>query len=492
MQVNENVNASNFLAVGNLAAKGSRAKAAKSEQTDFASFLTPSADTSVKTQSDMDSQTDAKNVSSEESVSRESAPDKNVADTKKENVQKTDPEAEREPLCDEAVSAKHADAVEETEQVDENGQDFSVEETDAFLGVVGHILQQVMELSGLNAMELKGKLDEMGIEPEDLFSEKGLKEIFLSVKSAEVSDLIVKEDLNQEWNQFLNAVHEEMEQAEISWHELNVYAGKQNTEIVFEKVFQNPSNLVENFSQKNTVNQPVGMEMQADLDEPSVVLFDEKPMEDHQNAMDFQMEKKQESYDLGEAEDITKPDFSVDKADKKDTHFEHPVLQAVEQTLDNIRDISFAKDIPVSGREIIDQIVEMVKVKMNQDTTSLEMQLYPEHLGKIQIHVVSKDGVMTARIVAETEAAKQAVEGGLTSLKESLEQQNLKVDAIEVMVSTTGFESGEKEQNSYAQQKKSRSGRKLDLSELQEDEAVKEAAELEKMKYTGSSVSYTA
>lgn len=486
MQVNESVNASNFLAVGNQAGNSNRAKSEKSEQTDFASFLIPSADASGKTPAGAKPQPDVKRTSFKENSVKDKTLDKNVSDVKEDTLKK-DLEAVKEPLHDDAVTTEHAKASEDV--VGENGQELSSEETDALLEAAGTILQQVMEQFGLTAEELNEKLNEFGMEATDLLSEDGLKSFFLSMKSAEVSDLIVDEGLNQEWNRFFNDVNEGMQQNGMNWDDLSAYAKEQEADNVLDYVSRIVSRTAEDFVKKDAMNQPDGMEMSADPDEPVVTVSDENPIKNQQNAPDSEMDENRDTYTF-KGETHSAGENSLEE--KKNSHSENPVLQAVEQAFQNVQDISFADEIPVSGKEVIDQIVEQVRVKMNQDTTSLEMQLYPEHLGKIQINVVSKDGVMTARIIAETEAAKQAIEGGLTSLKESMEQQNLKVDAIEVMVSTTGFESGNEEQNSYEQQQSSRSGKKLDLSELQEDEDGKEAAELEKMKYTGSSVSYTA
>lgn len=485
MQVNESVNASNFLAVGNQAGNSNRPNSEKSEQTDFASFLISSADASGKTSAGVKPQPDVKKTCFKENSVKDKTLDKNVSDLK-EDALKKDLEAVKEPLHDDTVTTEHAKASEDV--VEENGQELSSEETDALLEAAGTILQQVMEQFGLTAEELNQKLNEFGMETADLLSEDGLKNFFLSMKSAEVSDLIVDEGLNQEWNQFFDGVNEGMEQNGMNWDDLSAYAKEQETDNVLDYVSRIISRTAEDFVKKDAMNQPDGMEMPADPDEPIITVSDENPIKNQQNAPDSKMDENRDAHTS--KEEHSTEDTSMEG--KKNSHFENPVLQAVEQALDSVQDISFADEIPVSGKEVIDQIVEQVRVKMNQDTTSLEMQLYPEHLGKIQINVVSKDGVMTARIVAETEAAKQAIEGGLTSLKESMEQQNLKVDAIEVMVSTTGFESGNEEQNSYEQQQSSRSGKKLDLSELQEDEDGKEAAELEKMKYAGSSVSYTA
>ncbi|MDE6434351.1 MAG: flagellar hook-length control protein FliK [Lachnospiraceae bacterium] len=513
MQVNESVNVSNFFMVGNQTGKGSRTSADKSEQTDFASFLKSSTDSSGKNNTDVKQQSDVKAVSSKDTSLKntssketsvkdktveKSAEDVRQENVKEENVQNTDLEVEKEPLYDEIIATEQIETTEILENVvEESDTDLSLEELDALLETIGNILQQVMEHFDLAVEDLSKKLDEFGMEAEDLLSEDGLKSFFLSMNSADVSDLLVDEGLNQDWNQFFDDLKEEIVQDGVSLEDLSDYAKGQNEKNLLDYMPHVDSHMEENLVKTGVAKQPDGgqdvdmdMDIPIDLKEPSVTVSNENPIrKDGQDTSDSEMSGKQDTYTFKEEVHNTEKNSVTDK---RDLHFEHPVLQAVEQALDNVQDVSFVEEVPVSGKEVIDQIVEQVKLNMNQDTTSLEMQLYPEHLGKIQINVVSKDGVLTARIMAETEAAKQAIEGGLTSLKESMEQQNLKVDAIEVMVSTTGFESNNEEQSLYERKQSSNSGKKSGLSELQEDEDEKEAAELEKMKYAGSSVSYTA
>ena len=69
-----------------------------------------------------------------------------------------------------------------------------------------------------------------------------------------------------------------------------------------------------------------------------------------------------------------------------------------------------------TAENITKQVVNQVKLTMKNDVTSLQMQLYPEHLGKVSIQVVSKNGVLTAQIAAENEVAKAALESQLCLL----------------------------------------------------------------------------
>lgn len=93
-------------------------------------------------------------------------------------------------------------------------------------------------------------------------------------------------------------------------------------------------------------------------------------------------------------------------------------------------------DTSIEMTTIVDQIVEQIKVKIGEHTTSMELTLTPEHLGKVNLTIVSKDGVMTAQFVAETEMAKKALESQMQLLKQNFEQQGLKVNEVEVMVSS--------------------------------------------------------
>ena len=125
--------------------------------------------------------------------------------------------------------------------------------------------------------------------------------------------------------------------------------------------------------------------------------------------------------------------------------------------------------------EVLQQIAEFVRVNVSQDTTSLEMQLNPENLGKLYLHISSnREGSITAQFTAQNEAVKEALETQLVELKQTLNQQGVKVDAIEVSVATHEFERNleqsaerEKQQGQQEEQRQGRRSLKLDnLDEL--------------------------
>jgi flagellar hook-length control protein FliK len=105
---------------------------------------------------------------------------------------------------------------------------------------------------------------------------------------------------------------------------------------------------------------------------------------------------------------------------------------------ENIGGTEFSAKLDVD--EIIRQIVDYVKVTASNDETTLEMQLNPEHLGKLYIELTAKEGNVSAHITAQNEAVKEALEAQMITLKENLNQAGVKVDAVEVTVGSHEFE----------------------------------------------------
>lgn len=149
-------------------------------------------------------------------------------------------------------------------------------------------------------------------------------------------------------------------------------------------------------------------------------------------------------------------------------------------------------------REIVDQIVEKIKVAIKPGNTSMELQLNPESLGRVNLTVASKNGVLTASFTAENQISKEAIESQVQVLKDNLNNQGIKVEAIEVNVSQFGFrqntESGADAQGQSKQQKKTGT-RRINLDSFNEeatDISEEEALAARVLRDNGGSVDYTA
>lgn len=159
----------------------------------------------------------------------------------------------------------------------------------------------------------------------------------------------------------------------------------------------------------------------------------------------------------------------------------------------------FAANLPegnVSAQEIYDQIGEYVKTNVRPGVSEVEMQLNPESLGFVHVHVSAKQGNLTAQFIVQNEAVKAALEMQMLQLKADFEQQGIKVEAVEVAVESQAFNQN-MEQNdgkAEAQQETKRQGiRSLNLNEeLEEELTEEEQLVVEMMEANGNTINYQA
>ena len=195
-------------------------------------------------------------------------------------------------------------------------------------------------------------------------------------------------------------------------------------------------------------------------------------------------------------------------ADKKESQFDGGNDQSMfEQFMSHLtaEKVNMAEDVSMKAtvveqmREIVNQVVEQIKVTVKPDTSAMEIQLNPENLGKVNLSVVAKEGHITAQFVTETEMAKHALEGQMQQLRETLGEQGLKVDEVEVTVSNFDFsQSSQANAEEQKQQQQSVFSKKVarnlninnmdDLEDMTEEEQL--AAKI--MQLNGNQVDYTA
>ncbi len=150
---------------------------------------------------------------------------------------------------------------------------------------------------------------------------------------------------------------------------------------------------------------------------------------------------------------------------------------------------------------IIQQVTEHVKMQVQADTTSLEMQLHPESYGKLNLQVSVRDGVVTAKLAVENELVRQALENQIVQLREDMSERGLKVDAVEVAIASHEFERNleEGQENNQASHNGSDTTRRqINLREegmsLEEIAAMTEAEALTRkiMLENGNSIDFSA
>ncbi|MEE3392243.1 MAG: flagellar hook-length control protein FliK [Lachnospiraceae bacterium] len=126
---------------------------------------------------------------------------------------------------------------------------------------------------------------------------------------------------------------------------------------------------------------------------------------------------------------------------------------------DNIfRSVMETKEVRSSNiREmisIVNQVTGDIRLHLSDSMTSMQMQLNPERLGHVLLHLTSRNGVMTAQFTVENQAAKDALESQMIRLQQTFDEKNIQVTDIEVTVSNMSFT----DQNSSGQNMNSDQG----------------------------------
>ncbi|MBD5546566.1 MAG: hypothetical protein HDQ97_04100 [Lachnospiraceae bacterium] len=179
-------------------------------------------------------------------------------------------------------------------------------------------------------------------------------------------------------------------------------------------------------------------------------------------------------------------------------------MDALIQNRVQTAEVSFEQTATVFSeqtREIMDQIMDYMKIQLKPGMDQLEMQLHPESLGTVHIQLSSKGGEVTAQFQVQNETVKAAIESQIASLQESLKEQGIKVEAVQVTVENHGFESNlwqgqGREENASSHNNSRKSPRRINLNDL-DGTFVEEAGEEEllaakMMEANGNTVDYTA
>lgn len=261
----------------------------------------------------------------------------------------------------------------------------------------------------------------------------------------------------------------------------------------------------------------------ADTTEPSIT---EKEMTDATDTTELQSVVTEQTEDVADEEQtelrksVAKDDATTE-TDKKATveHVDAPKKQSapkqdsgsqtslfdqmMEQVAlakaEHVESVQDKVTVVQQMREVFEQVVEQIKVTVTEDTSEMTMQLNPENLGKVNLSIVAKEGHITAQFVTETEVARQALESQIQQLRDTLGEQGLKVDKVEVSVSDFSF-AQQNNTNAEEQKEQQRSEhakqvhRNLNLSSLEEVTDLTEEEELavKIMRSNGNQIDFTA
>lgn len=187
-------------------------------------------------------------------------------------------------------------------------------------------------------------------------------------------------------------------------------------------------------------------------------------------------------------------EFNTDRESKSELYLNENGMESIVSNLKNTITDNILTEDGIADK-IIKQITDDIRLYAKADTTSLEIQLEPETLGKVGITVTSKAGTITAQLVVQNEVAKEAIESQMATLKESFASQDIKVDAVEVTIASKEFEQNlDKGAGNSSEQNENKRRKHISTEELAEINGTatdKETSIDNVLKEMGTTVNYS-
>lgn len=369
-------------------------------------------------------------------------------------------------------SAKNADT---SSISDVNSKADNKDVTDTVKEVCEDIKDAIKEEFDVSDEDIKVAMELLGLTALDLLSTAKVAELIEQLTGTDALTLITNEDMMQSFNNIINVVDEANADIAgmlgVKTEEVGIVLGQNDIAPVVNSEDTAKQDNVKESDAKNAddnINQTV----------------------DNQESLSEVLAKKITTESDGKAKnnmsESNEANNKVTYADVADN-----MISNITDTFADIitEDISMVKEA-----DIVNQVIDSVKLMASRELTSMEVMLNPEHLGSVHITVTARNGIVSAQIAAQNEQVKTALENQMVTLREQFESQGLKVDAVEITVMAHSFEAGQNfgQSESERKQGESKVHRKLDLSsfddELEEDlESTAPAPKAE-----GSSVEYLA
>lgn len=382
--------------------------------------------------------------------------------------------------------------------------------------VANEITNEVRDILGVNDETLANAMTALGFSTLDLLDTSNLAKLVLTINgSSEFTDLLTDENMMNQLNSLIDVVEN------INWEELTGMSKEDFATVLANSTQQGDiehENLMttvsdgETFSviQEDASDRQVNV--QTDVSDNITDVSDN--ITDAKQDVTVVVEKNQSEAEQGSAqtdsdagknmsEEIAESTLSDDDAvSSRQTNVQNNFIHNMEQAAANVEQTQSARPDTVRMQQMVDivnQVVEKIKVSLGTESTSMEMQLNPEHLGKVLLNVSSKNGMMTAVFSVQSEEAKAALESQMFTLRENLELRELKVDAVEVNVSDFDFSRSDQAMDGGQSKADDGNGKqmKFDFGDDSSDESAisneeKEAVRKQVMRDNGSQIDFTA
>ena len=318
-------------------------------------------------------------------------------------------------------SAKNADT---SSISDVNSKADNKDVTDTVKEVCEDIKDAIKEEFDVSDEDIKVAMELLGLTALDLLSTAKVAELIEQLTGTDALTLITNEDMMQSFNNIINVVDEANADIAgmlgVKTEEVGIVLGQNDIAPVVNSEDTAKQDNVKESDAKNAddnINQTV----------------------DNQESLSEVLAKKITTESDGKA----KNNMSESNEANNKVTYADVADNMISNITDTFADIITEDISTVKEADIVNQVIDSVKLMASRELTSMEVMLNPEHLGSVHITVTARNGIVSAQIAAQNEQVKTALENQMVTLREQFESQGLKVDAVEITVMAHSFEAGQ-------------------------------------------------
>lgn len=368
-----------------------------------------------------------------------------------------------------------------------------VEAMEAINSAGSQMVNEIAEAMGVEPEEVLDAMQELGMKGQDLLNPANLGELVLNLADAESSyDLVTDENLYESYQSVMGTLDETLENLA---DELGI------SEDALQGILD---------AEKESENAGVDLQLQPQDEMPKAgddglrnseaSILPERNTILAQNAKEGETSGEAFDTDAGAKEPSTKVESKAENVRNDNAQTFSQNLQMDEVSTEMQTTASESASSTSQTQEIMDQILDYMRLQLRDNTSEIEMQLHPASLGTVQVQVASKGGEVTANFITQNEAVRAALESQMIQLQQQFEAQGIKVNAIEVTVQTHQFEQnleqGREGSNSGGEPERRPRTRRINLNDLFGAEEVELEPEdrlaADMLAAGGGTVDYTA
>lgn len=340
---------------------------------------------------------------------------------------------------------------------------FNKQEEEDIVNALELILQQIRQVLGVEDVQIQESMQNLEMTSIDLINPEKIAQLVADL-SGEESTIGFISDENM-----YNSLQELTSSVETILDELVSKTGLEKESILegldvpielFDKAVTQDSQIEQVVETEDTdiIDMAVENKVENDFEVVSEVkAFETKESEDiNSKSLNIEKNSTEGITQNDTTVEISKTDDSEADSDKStesgnDNLSGNGQAQGFNSDLENIEALTTDNDAVLdkkAGTEaIIRQLADFVKINSGKEITEMELQLHPASLGTVNVQLATKGGNITAQFTTENETVRAAIEAQATQLQLDLEEQGIKIDAIEVTVASHQMEKNLEEGN---------------------------------------------